>query len=89
MPTATHADGPLHETAFSWLIWVGEVLGLGTMDQTDPLALAAGLELSTPTTKPLRRSIAAPPTRMTRRMLSMASPFPSAFSSLAGFATAA
>jgi hypothetical protein len=60
------------------LAWGKETFGLGTMDQETPLALAVGLELSTLTTTPLRRSIAAPPTRTTRRMLSMASPFPSA-----------
>jgi hypothetical protein len=36
MPTATHADGPLHETASSSLSWLAEVFGLGTIDQTDP-----------------------------------------------------
>jgi hypothetical protein len=35
-PTAVQADGPLHDTPFRSLVSVGEVLGLGTIDHTDP-----------------------------------------------------
>jgi hypothetical protein len=35
-PTAVQFDGPLHDTPFKKLCSVGEVLGLGTIDHTDP-----------------------------------------------------
>jgi hypothetical protein len=78
VPTAVHADGPLHDTPLKSMLWASETFGLGTMDH-EVAAATAGPASTTLKVTALTRTTRALPNPMNRRVLGMASPFSVSF----------